>query len=214
MSWWTPFTITVTAADSGEDSVPKLVDRFEEVGLILRVLEALGAVTLVVIVLVIPTGAVSFGVPGLIAGVTVWLVLAGLMAILYGIGLTRLGLDRGTVLRNVAAMFWPFSTPAAAERLLNLTVRDISSVAVAKLLFKPGDFAAWIRPRAYDVLDGADDPSVSAVLTIEEIAEIVNAPPSDPTARVVCTRCGSMWREAVANCNTCQVPVQAVTARS
>lgn len=210
LSWWSPFTLTVVASPepSLPPGAPRPYQQLERVRSLVTALRVIGAVALVTLVLGLPALAGFLGLPGFLAGFTALLLLAVASAVLCWIGLARLGLAGGRRLRKSAAVIWPFSTPLAAERLLNQALAGASSVTVSRLLLPQDAFEGCIRSRAYDMLQGgAPDAALLAELTREEAQRVVDGTPSDRTARTICRRCGATWRQEAGECPECRVPL-------
>ncbi len=170
-------------------------------------LRLLGATVLVGVVLGIPLATETSGWRGLLFVLLLIEVIAIAIASMVLLALRRVGLHTGAALRTAASLLSPFAAPRAAEIVLERALSDSPPLAAIRHLVPPEDFAAWIRPRAYDLLHGRlanDDPEVGVALSRGELQQLVGAPPRDRLpGEPWCARCGRIYRQSTSCCAEC-----------
>jgi hypothetical protein len=210
VSWWTPFILRIVAcsaeAQRGDD-VRRLAERWRRMQRPVEALRLLGGMVLLGIVLGVPVAAETSGWRALLLVLLIVETLAIAVAIVALLALRRLGLNTRSALRAAGGLLSPFAAPRAAEIVLERAFAGALPVVVTRLLLPPSAFAAWIRPRAYDLLRGhapVDDPELGAALSRGELQQIVRAPPRDRlTGEPWCARCGRVYRESTRSCAEC-----------
>jgi hypothetical protein len=210
VSWWTPFTlrIVVEAEQSrGNDDRERLTERWRRMRRWIAALRLLGGTVLIGVVLGIPAATEMAGWRGLLFVLLIVGVMVIAVATTALLALRRLGLGRGAALRAAGGLLSPFAAPRAAEVVLERALSGSAPLAAIRHLVPAPDFAAWIRPRAYDLLRGhahAGDPELGAALSRSELQRIVGDPPSDRLPREPwCARCGRVYRESTSCCSEC-----------
>ena len=166
------------------------------------VLMALGWLSLGGLVLGIPIAAVHFGGWGFVGGAAIVELLAVASAAVAYSALRGLDLPRSAAARRAAPLLSPFAAPRAGELVLEAAVEGIQPVAVLRALLPDAAFDAWLRPRAYDVLQGNPDPMLLAELPLEPLAVVVGARPPGVSG-LYCPRCGQGYRDGAARCAGC-----------
>ena len=210
VSWWTPFTLRIIVTPEqqrGRDDREHLADRWRRMGRWIVALRLLGATMLVGVVLGIPAATETSGWRGLLVVLLIVEVIAIAIASLVLLALRRLGVERGAALRTAGGLLSPFAAPRAAEIVLERALSGSPPLSVIRYLVPPADFAAWIRPRAYDLLRGRpenDDPEVGVTLSRAELQQLVGAPPRDRLpGEPCCARCGGVYRQSTSCCAEC-----------
>jgi hypothetical protein len=219
VAWWPPLTASVVrgadrrAADtaaSARGAAKQLDVRLRRIRPWWRALRALGALELTALVAGVPWAATRFGAWGLGVGCAVVLLLAAITSAAAAFAFRRVGDGRGAALRAALPLLSPFAAPRAADALLERVVADSPPELVARALLSPEEFAALIRPRAYDAQRGsgaAADESAPSLITLfgaRYIASVVDTPPPGCVAgERYCPRCGIVYHERVAACDEC-----------
>ena len=229
VAWWAPITIPVLLepespqqaeaprARSSEDFESAVADakaRLHKVRWAIRILRALGIVLIVWIIVGIPTATALFAGAGLIHGVLDALGLAVVITLVATAALMSLGTRFGRSFRMAAQLLSPFTAPRAAEIVTSAAVESRSSIARIAALLGDTGFLAWIRPWAYDALEGRGEPENAAD---EAIGNLVRGLPRHVLERAVtpvlgekgddavryCPRCMSTYRETAEQCSDC-----------
>jgi hypothetical protein len=106
----------------------------------------------------------------------------------------------------------PFAAPAAGEALLERALNGSDPVLVAKLLMEEEEFAQWIRPMAYDVVQGVEverGEELAKVVGPKQLKILVSTRPAKVAAHSPwCPRCGSEFGPASTECPACEVPLK------
>lgn len=210
----TPLTMAV-AAPARVDRMPTFASVAERYGVatrIVRRLRWLGTMEIAFLVVGVPVGAYLRSGFGLLVMLGLVLSLCATIALVSWFSWRRLNFSRPGF-RVVCSWLSPFSSSASAQVLLQEALRGAPAVHVASLLLAPKPFRRWVRPRAYDVLNGLADLSLQAVLSEEDMHSIIEEPPDgDADAAGFCSRCGTAWRYASGQCSSCGVALSAVVS--
>jgi hypothetical protein len=177
--------------------------RLHALGWATPALTALGWLSLGAPVLGIPIATARFGGWGLVVGVATAELVAVVSALISFWALRRLHFPRSAAARRAAVLLSPFTAPRAVELVLEAAVEDLQPVAVLRALLSDVAFDAWLRPRAYDALQGITDPMLRADLAREPLAVLVSTPPPGVSGRY-CPRCGHSYRDDAARCIGCE----------
>lgn len=216
VSWWPPLSTSLVIPRDGDRPGEELVRRLELVRIrvgVLRVLGGLGLVSLVIMVPVAIRWWGGMGFLGSLAGVVLGSL--AVMAASYSAG-GKLGLVARERLLFALPRINPFSAPAGGEALLERAVQGARSVAVARLLLDPADFEAWMRPVAYDVVQGREverGNELVEVLGRAQVEAMIATRPTgvEPTGKW-CPRCGAEFGPAPESCPTCEVRLTCASA--
>jgi hypothetical protein len=203
VSLWPPISrhILLSSQISPSHS-PDVLGRLQALGWTTPVLTGLGWASLGALVLGIPIAAARFGGWGLVGGAAIVELVAMLSTVIAFSALRRLDFPRSVAARRAAVLLSPFAAPRAGELVLEAAVEGLKPVAVLRALLPDAAFDAWLRPRAYDALQGNPDPMLPADLAREPVAMIVGARPPGVSG-LYCPRCGQSYREGAATCQGC-----------
>jgi hypothetical protein len=204
VSLWPPISchIVLSRRVTSPD-LPDVVGRLRALGWAAPVLTALGWLSLGALVLGVPIATARFGGWGLVGGVATVELVAVVSAVIAFLALRRLHYPCSAAARRAAVLLSPFTAPRAVELVLEAAVEDLRPVAVLRALLPAAAFDAWLRPRAYDALQGISDPMLRADLAREPLAVVVGARPPGVSGRY-CPRCGQSYRADVATCVGCE----------
>ena len=212
VSWWSPFApglvlppLEAPATLSGE----VLAARVEAARRAAPWLAGSGTLTLVALVLGLPVASARLGAVGFFAGVGVVLLLALWTASLGALGLRRMGRGLGPRRGRLLAWCSPFASGRVLEGVYEAALAGATPAQAVRALCGDEVFAAWARPRAYDVVrGGAPDPDLSAAADAATLGAIVaSAPRMDGGGRSYCPRCAATWVVAEGPCPGCTVPL-------
>jgi hypothetical protein len=210
LSWAAPFSLTILLGNPPDEtprsdvSVARLAGRT----LILRVL---GALTTLLLVIGIAVAGRWLGGVGFLAAAGLVLVCSGATAALAVRFARALAPERDRSIRWALPVASPFGTARAAEVFLERMLAGSSPVAVAREVLGSEDFAAWVRPAAFDrVRVGlAPAPGLESVLDLDAMRLLLETRPS-PTdgAEAFCPRCGEGFTDPQAECPECAVALE------
>lgn len=207
VSWWPPLSRSLVLPAGGVDSGTDVAARVARVRSWVAPLEMGGFVALVGLVLGVPLGTAWAGTWGLlvsVCGVFAWaLALTAASAIALG----RLGIPRRKAVRDAAPLLSPFAAARAAELVMERALVGAGQLAVVEALLPAESFAAWIRPRAYDLArGGVPDPELEALHPRSHWDAAAAAVPAGRAGRdpAYCPRCGAWYRYARATCADCE----------
>ena len=181
---------------------PDVVGRLHALGWAAPALTGLGWLSLGALVLGVPIAAARFGGWGLVGGAAIAELVAVVSAVIAFSALRRLHFPRSAAARRAAVLLSPFAAPRAGELVLEAVVEDLQPVAVLRALLPDAAFDAWLRPRAYDAMQGSPDPMLRADLAREPLAVVVSARPPGVSG-LYCPRCGQSYRDGAAACAGC-----------
>jgi hypothetical protein len=211
---WPPLLEALVLPSRGGAASLSRADLQRRLALINRVRHAagaVGAITLIGLVLGIPLGVEIAGwAGGLVAVVGVAIGQIGLAAIGWR-GLRLLGADRRVRWRLVAVTLNPFAAPSVASRILSAAVAGASPLTVARTLLPPHTWTAWFRPRAYDArIAGISDGDLSRDLedADEAIEAVLRQKPYAGEDHRWCPRCGGTYQAGFTTCAECEVPLE------
>ena len=206
LSWCPPLTMAVVVPEAAQTS-RALPDR-DALARWCLALRIGAGMSLLLLVVGVPLAVGSFGTFGFGASVALVLVFDVFVMVLAAVALVRLGAPRGRAWRGAAPIIGPFTTPRAAEIVVERVLEGATPVAAMRYLLSADSFAAWVRPRAYDALHrGVIDAAVAA-LGREELEAVVAAPPRDAvTGERYCPRCSVVYQERAESCSACEVPL-------
>jgi hypothetical protein len=216
VSWWPPLTTTVvlvppigptsgqtdSPSDGPEANLKKVRGR-------ILTLQVLGILSLFALVVVVPVGMRWWGGTGFLASLLLVLLLSWLI--------TGLSLSFGRTLElttRQSMMFAlprlnPFAAPGAAEALMDRAMDGANPLAVVRLLLDEAEFTRWVRPRAFDVLQGREverEDELVKVIGRLHLNDIVSArPPGVELDTPWCPRCGSEFGPASTSCPSCDI---------
>ncbi|HEX2209102.1 MAG TPA: hypothetical protein VHG93_15590, partial [Longimicrobium sp.] len=154
----------------------------------------------------VPLLSASMGTRGLIYAVIAVFGAALLAALLALAALRWMGAGWKAAAWDAFRILSPFTAPRAPEIVLERVMTGVPPADAIRVLLPADDFAAWIRPFAYDArVRGADD----ALVAREEAERILRAPPAGVApGDVYCPRCGSTYLPGVETCHACEVPLE------
>lgn len=212
VSWWPPATTTLMVAPAGGQSHLDLEARLGPIRGHLQVLRILGALGLLALVIVVPVAMRWWGGVGFLASLLAVVLLAGLLTAVSYLASGKLELTRRQRLAFALPRLNPFAAPAAGEALLERAVNGAEPLAVARALMGPEEFFHWIRPLAYDVMQGNMPERGEELLKVVG-RKLLNAMIAARPARVEanspwCPRCGSEFGSAATVCPACEVPLE------
>lgn len=176
-------------------------------------LRLLGCFQLVVLLAGLPWLMANLGGFGFVLAAITLMIVSTATAIAATVALRSAQLSWRDALQTTMWLAWPFSAPAAAERVIERSMRDVHPLRAIHTLLPPHSFARWVRPLAYDALQTGSLPN--DVLTDEEARLLVSTPPDDllPGERF-CRRCGCLFIEHVNRCADCDIELQSQTLAS
>lgn len=181
---------------------PDVIGRLRALGWAAPVLTGLGCLSLGALVLGVPIAAAHFGGWGFVGGAVIAELVAVVSSVIAFSALRRLHFPRSAAARRAAVLLSPFAAPRAAELVLEAAVEGLEPVAVLRALLPDAAFDAWLRPRAYDTLQGKTDPMLRADLAREPLAVVVGARPPGVSG-LYCPRCGQSYRDGASACGGC-----------
>jgi hypothetical protein len=221
VQWWPPLLEALVLPSHGGGA--RLLTRADLQGrldLIRRVrhaARAVGAITLIGLVLGIPLGVEAAGwAGGLLAMAAVVTGQMGLAALGWR-GLRLLGANRRGCWRFVAVTLNPFAAPSVATRILSAAVAGASPLTVARTLLPPHTWAAWFRPLAYDArVARIRDENLSHDLedADEAIEAVLGQKPYAGEDDRWCPRCGATYQAGFTTCAECEVPLEGTGSAS
>lgn len=216
VSWWNPFTLPVIIPSGGVPDVDTLREQTDDsldarvarVHRVIGLLRALGAAVVIAIVLGVPAAVARFDAWGLAASLAAVMLLSIVTAIVVACAMRSRGRSWRRAMRIAAPLLYPFSAPRAAELVLGHTVAGAAPLMVARSLLGAAAFASWVRPRAYDALQGGalmqDPGGLVASVGQSGLAQIVATPPAHcGTGERYCARCARVYRADIATCPEC-----------
>lgn len=166
--------------------------------------------SLVALLVGVPLLSLSMGTTGLILAVAAALGASLLTAMVAMVAMVRLGTGWKTAAWDALRVVSPFTAPRAPEIVLERALAGVPVVETARALLPAGDFAAWIRPIAYDQVKRDAD---HALLPRDEAERIIRALPADAApGDAWCPRCAGVYHSAAATCRGCDVPLERVIA--
>ena len=207
----TPFVLALVALPSVvppsgiRRATTRLRARLRRARVSVALLRALGAVSLLVLVLGVPLATARSGWWGLAVSLATMLALALAQSVVLYAATRRAGGSRGRSAKNAIRVLWPFTTPRGAELLLDQVIDGTPPLVVARALLVPAAFADAVRPLAYDVLHAraeADGELLRALCGVEALEGIVSARPAE--ADRYCPRCASGFQPGIAECSECE----------
>ena len=201
VSLWPPINRHIVLSRVASPGPPDVVGRLRALGWTAPALTVLGWLSLGALVLGVPIAAARFGGWGLVGGAAIAELAAVVSAVVAFSALRRLHFPRSAAARRAAVLLSPFTAPRAGELVLEAAVEGLPPVAVLRALLSEAAFDAWLRPRAYDALQGNPDPLLRADLR-EPLAVVVGARPPGVLG-LYCPRCGQGYRDGAATCHGC-----------
>jgi hypothetical protein len=202
VSLWPPINRHIVLSRVASPGPPDVVGRLRALGWTAPALTVLGWLSLGALVLGVPIAAARFGGWGLVGGAAIAVLVAVVSAVVAFSALRRLHLPRSAAARQAVVLLSPFAAPRAGELVLEAAVEGLEPVAVLRALLSDAAFDAWLRPRAYDTVQGNPDPMLRADLAIEPLAAVVAARPPGVSG-LYCPRCGQSYRDGAAACAGC-----------
>ena len=218
LAWWSPLSTALAVPVIGTGMAqPKRrpEERWHSIRWHGRLLALLGGSISVGIVFGLPMLSARFGGAGFLGAVAAILLLCTATGVAGYLSLRRLGTDRRAATRRALAFCSPFAATGAYGALLETVAKGESPVRVARWLMRPADFADWIRPRAWDAINGTSDAELLGVLELEELQAIVHRAPAgrDGSAVAICERCGATWT-MTGDCPECGVALIGIGQRA
>ncbi|HYK82159.1 MAG TPA: hypothetical protein VEU55_03365 [Gemmatimonadales bacterium] len=215
VSWTAPLSLHVVLPPTPTPARPAgLRRRWRRVRQSLLTIRLLSTVDLLALVIGVPAATARWGVRGMVVALVEVVALTAVVVIESAAILRETGLPRRAVWRAVRGLVSPFAAPHASEVVIETALADVSQLVALQLLLPAEEFAAWVRPRAYDSLQvgAADDRELDAVLSPSARRSLVETAPS---AHAYCPRCGTEYRVASAMCTDCHdVPLRQPAAGS
>ncbi len=203
VSLWPPISRHIVLSRGAASPHPAdAAGRLHALGWTGPALMALGWLSLGALVLGVPIAAARLGGWGLVGGAAVVELVAVISAVIAFSALRRLQFPRSAAARRAAVLLSPFAASRAGELVLEAAVEGLPPVAVLRALLSDAAFDAWLRPRAYDALQGNPDPLLLGELPGEPLAVVVGARPPGVSG-VYCPRCGQSYRDGAATCSGC-----------
>lgn len=213
---WPPLTTTIIVPPPSpeSDSAPALTlaERWAVVGRYLVLFRLLAGASLLLLVLGVPLAAAWLGGVGLLVTLGVTVAVAGLNAFLAYRVTGLAGVPTKRRRWPSLGLLSPFAAPRVAEVVLELVMRGETVPAVAAALMEPGAFRGWVRPQAYDALQGGEtDRELDAVLSTAEQRSLVESVPENAVAgEGYCPRCGATYLGSAGACARCGVRLETV----
>lgn len=189
---------------------PRVAPRRGRMRLWIMLLRFPSLLALVALLAGVPLLAASMGTTGLIIAVAAAFGTSLLTAVLSMIALVRLGTGWKTAAWDALRIVSPFTSPRAPELVLERAMTGVPAVEAARALLQPDDFAAWLRPIAFDeIARGADD----GIVPRDEAGRIVRTPPADALpGDAYCPRCAGVYLPGAETCRGCgDVPLARMT---
>lgn len=178
-------------------------------------LRLLCALDFLVVVIGIPWGISRYGSAGLLAFIALPLALSAVIMIRSAAVLLSQGHSRWAAFRSSTSFLSPFASPFAAEAALSSLLENHSPIAVISTLLGEAEFAALMRPAAYDVESRQSETAGSL------LGELARALPSNERMTILesaangcteferfCPRCAerySLESTACADCDGVQL---------
>ncbi len=217
VSSWNSFMLPLIIPSGGipdhdtlaEQAHAALDARLARVRRVIGILRLLGALVVLVIVIGVPAAVARFDVWGLAASLTAVMLLSMVTATVVAWTMRRIGRSWRRAVRIGAPLLYPFSTPRAAEVVLGYAVAGAAPLMVARSLLGEAAFISWVRPHAYDAMQGGalthDPRGLVALVGQSGLAQIVGTPPAHcGTGERYCARCARVYRADTATCPECQ----------
>jgi hypothetical protein len=217
VSWWNPFTLPLIIPSGGLPDVDALVEqshdsldaRLARARRVVSFLRLLGAAVVLAIVIGVPAAIARYDAWGLAASLSVVMLLSVAIAIVVACAVRTGGRGWRRAMRIAAPLLYPFSAPRAAELVLGHTVGGAAPLMVARSLLGAAAFAAWVRPQAYDAMQGdasmRDRRGLVALIGQSGVAQIVGTPPAHcGSGERYCARCARVYRADTTTCPECQ----------
>ena len=208
VSWGAPFvsTLLVRKGGAGIPDNPWL-ERYERLRRRLPAVRLLAGAGLLLVVIGIPIGAAAAGSTGFLAAVIAVLAVTLTTAVL-SLAWARPLAGQSPAVGWAAHLLSPFTTPRAAELLLERCGEGQSQLALLRVLLPADSFEAWVRPRAFDRIGSGAGPDteLDLVLDRDALRALLARPPAaagegDP----YCPRCGGVYAESSDRCADCDV---------
>ena len=176
-------------------------------------LRAVGMLLIVWIVVGIPVATARSGVHGLLFGILGAFCLSTWLAIVVAGAVRELGASWRVALRASGALVSPFAAVRAPEVVIEAALGDVPALARVAALLDEGDFDAWLRPHAYDLVHDRVHPRGATGLA-SLVAQLPNAVLARPVSvsggdadrqagTTCCPRCATMYRESATECVQC-----------
>ena len=230
VAWWPPivlpFVVVVSPAAENHDaaaawtadysvSVARGRRKLRRAAVNIAILRIVGALLLVWIAVGIPLMTARWGGSGLLRGIGGAFIFSAEVAIICFAVLRMSGLPARAALRKSAPLLSPFTAARAAEIVVARALDGLTPAARMAALLGGQRFAAWLRPWAYDEMNGrrvhdkteASTRGVASSVPAPLLARIVTDVPTDggddAAASSYCPRCGSRYYQHVAVCSEC-----------
>jgi hypothetical protein len=212
-AWTTDYTVSVARGRR----------KLRRAAVNIAILRIVGALLLVWIALGIPLMTAQWGGSGLLRGIGGAFLFSAEVAIICFAVLRMSGVPRRAALGKCAPLLSPFTAARAAEIVVAHALDGLSPAAQMGALLDRQRFDAWLRPWAYDEMNGrrahdkaeARTRGLASSLPAPLLARIVSEVPADggdDSASSYCPRCGSRYYQHVAVCSECSdVPLLAVS---
>jgi hypothetical protein len=221
VSWWPPLSTSILIRGDGGTAEPRnggseIAEQLEQrVAMVRRpvwLLTALGAMSLVSLVVVVPVSMRWWGGMGFLSSLLLVLVVSWLATGLSFYFGKRLGLTTRQRILFALPRMNPFAAPAAGEALLERALGGAEPLAVAKLLMEEREFVRWIRPQVYDAAQGIEverEEEFVQVVGRKQMKVILSTRPLGVAAHSPwCPRCGSEFGSASTVCPACEIPLK------
>ncbi|HEU0014199.1 MAG TPA: hypothetical protein VFQ45_10980 [Longimicrobium sp.] len=198
---YSPFAVRCVVTEPGQPGAGQMPSARAVRGWTL-LLRLCGLLSMAALLVGVPLLTPSYGTYGLALALGTAFALSVLAACVSLLALRRMGVDGRTAMKTVLPMLSPFTAPQAPEIVLQRVLEAVPFARAVRVL-RPGAFAQWVRPLAYDHLR-SPEPAAGFPLTAGEAAALVAAPPADVEAgERYCPRCGSVYLPSAAGCRTC-----------
>jgi hypothetical protein len=205
VSIFPPFTLHCVLAPAASGASPPRPRRVARAWIV--ALRVLGGLQLIIFLVALPWLLANLGTLGFLIAVLAMILMSTVTAAASACAFRSLQLGWQEALRAAAPLAWPYSAPAAAERLVERSLRGLDTFRAVQSLLPAPSFAAWIRPFAYDALQ--EGTVLSGVLSAEEARSLVATQPHGLlVGERFCGRCGCSFVERVQECVDCGVALQ------
>lgn len=215
LSWCAPLNMPLVLHPGPGASRPELRRRVRVMQARLRrsrravaVLRALGLVTFVVLVGMLPYAAATHGVVGLLAAIGALFLLTMVQTIVAAHVLVRNGAAVRSALVGCLKLLNPFAAPRAADLAFASNVSGVPALAAACELVGVEALVLALRPAIFDCLRGdARDAAMESLIALvgaDPLRALVRTPPAACGDDSFCPRCGAVFTATVQECADCR----------
>ena len=217
VSWCLPVSLPLVLVREpsalGGSEILERVERMRvgiaETRVSLGLLRILGVMTLLLLVVGVPTVVERNGLFGLVLAVVVLLELTFVQAIWAGWLLRRLGASRRSAAMASLKLLNPFAVQRAPEVVLARIVAGVPALAVAHELLGEKELVRAFRPVLYDAVYGGGlrdaVTHLTPFLAEERLGWLLRTPPPALASGAFCPRCESQFAIRAGFCSDCGV---------